>query len=63
MRITAGALYLSTIGILCGYSDVLPHAPFLVVMKKDLCSRCPLRDRYGKCHWQKGEYCKLIKSY
>ena len=47
----------------CDHSDVSAPAPFLVVMKKDLCTGCPLMDRYGKCHWQKGEYCKLIKSY
>ena len=30
----------------------------------NVCKGCPLRDRYGKCHWQKGDYCKVTdKEY
>ena len=28
-------------------------------MSKDVCDGCYLRDRFGKCHWTKGQHCKL----
>lgn len=28
-------------------------------MSKNVCDGCYLRDRFGKCHWTKGQHCKL----
>ena len=28
-------------------------------MCDDVCRGCWLRDRFGKCHWTKGQHCKL----
>lgn len=31
-------------------------------MSKNVCENCYLRDRFGKCHWQKGDKCKATKE-
>lgn len=38
--------------------------PSFFLIMKNVCDGCPLRDRYGKCHWRKGDYCKVTdKEY
>lgn len=31
-------------------------------MSKNVCEGCWMLDRFGKCHYVKGEYCKATKS-
>lgn len=31
-------------------------------MKGNVCENCYLRDRFGKCRWQKGDYCKAMEK-